>query len=147
MFTAARGVATGNVPPTWTEGTGGFQRKKIVSHSPRTSPKDWYIGLKGKSRAGGKDVQAGGRSVPKGIRGYHPRRAKSLVCERARASPQAGTKAGKVVSALENGSGERSVRFVLDLAMRRATTGDPNTNGKVPAAVCDLERAVSGRYH
>lgn len=59
---------------------------------------------------------------------------------------QVGTKAGKV-SALENGGGERSVRFVLDLATRRATTGDPNTNGKGPTAVCDLERLVSGRQY
>jgi hypothetical protein len=58
---------------------------------------------------------------------------------------QAGKKVGTVVSALENGGGERSVRFVLDLAMRRATTGDPNTNGKGPTAVCVLERAVSDR--
>jgi len=58
---------------------------------------------------------------------------------------EAGTKAGKVVTAIENGGGERSVRFVLDLAMHRATTGDPNTNGKVPtAAACDLQRVVSG---
>lgn len=58
---------------------------------------------------------------------------------------QAGTKVGTVGSALENGGGERSVRFVLDLAMGRAATGDPNTNAAVATAICNLERAVSGR--
>ena len=48
-------------------------------------------------------------------------------------------------SALENCGGEGRVRLLVDLAMHRTTTGDPNTKGKAPAAVCKSERAVSGR--
>ena len=58
---------------------------------------------------------------------------------------QIGMPTKTIGSALENGGGERSVRSLVDLAMRRGTTIDPYTAGSLPVRSSDMGRAVSGR--